>query len=502
MNVLIYLSCVGIGSPVGQHIDMAIEEIKKGNKVFILNCDKTVGLCIDNYGLNHWYCIMCQKLQSQEMKRLLPKGIEQHWIGEYTKKVDTNKIPTFEYQTAKELRSLKYDGIDIGLATMSTYISLTRNLNPKITEESKKYFDALIHEQILMNEALKLIRDDFDFNLVIFQNARGAQVKAFYNFCKNYRINFWCTEEFARERNYVNNFFNSTAHDIGAYTKKYQECWEFAPETKDEREKIGRMFYENRRNARFAGDKNIYVKKQVNGLLPKDWNSSKENIVIFNSSEDEYAAVSKEYDDEAFFESQLVGIRTIIEKYRDDRSKHFTLRIHPNLKNIPYKYHNDLFKLDYPNLTVIPGSDPVSSYSLMDAADKIIVFGSTMGIESVYWGKPVICLAGAFYRDLNVVYKPQTMAELWHLIEDKELPCLYNEKILWFGYFYMSNNHERTKYVDIDIKKIKFLGKTLSCYKYQKVLGSNFLYALLMKVMTRFKLSYPAKFRTISSEEA
>ena len=34
-----------------------------------------------------------------------------------------------------------------------------------------------------------------------------------------------------------------------------------------------------------------------------------ENIVIFNSSEDEFSAVSKEFDDGAFFPSQIEGIK-------------------------------------------------------------------------------------------------------------------------------------------------------------------------------------------------
>lgn len=34
--------------------------------------------------------------------------------------------------------------------------------------------------------------------------------------------------------------------------------------------------------------------------MPEGWKDDVENIVIFNSSEDEFAAVSKEFDDAAF----------------------------------------------------------------------------------------------------------------------------------------------------------------------------------------------------------
>ena len=95
--------------------------------------------------------------------------------------------------------------------------------------------------------------------------------------------------------------------------------------------------------------------------------------------------MSKEFDDGAFFPSQIEGIKSIVEHYKHDKTKHFTLRVHPNLKKVSYKYHLDLYNLNYSNLTVVRSNSPISTYALMDAASKIIVFGSTTGIESVYW---------------------------------------------------------------------------------------------------------------------
>ena len=237
--------------------------------------------------------------------------------------------------------------------------------------------------------------------------------------------------------------------------------------------------------------------------MPEEWKNDVENIVIFNSSEDEFSAVSKEFDDGAFFPSQIEGIKSIVEHYKHDKTKHFTLRVHPNLKKVSYKYHLDLYNLNYSNLTVVRSNSPISTYALMDAASKIIVFGSTTGIESVYWKKPVICLAAAYYKPMNITYNPKTMEELWKYIDTPELACLYSDDVLKYGYYYMSSNHEKTKYIKTDRVRLNFCSHTLQCYNYQKLFGSNFLYALLIQGFYRWlRNKFPAKFKSLSLKEA
>lgn len=503
MKVLIYLAGAKIGPSVGIHLEEAIKQVQKGNEVFILNCDKSIGGCMENPGWNPLYCNLCIHFQKQDMRSYMPKGVEQHWISEYVKQIDEKDIPKFEYTTTKELRNLTFHCVEIGLGVMSTYISLTRNLNPKIDNASRPYFNALIREQVITALVFEKLQKEHHFGLVVFQNGRGAQFKSLLNLCQSMKIDFLCTEYLALGSGqvFLCNFFNDIPHSIEANNTKYEECWESTTADSVTREKIARSFYENRRNAVFAGD-TIYVKDQVKGEMPVDWTEDVENIVIFNSSEDEFAAISREFDNASFYPSQIDGIRAIVEHYEGDTTKHFTLRVHPNLKNISYKYHQELYQLNYPNLTVIPADSIISTYALMDAANKVIVFGSTAGIESVYWRKPVICLAAAYYNHMNITYLPHSEDDLWKYIDTLKLPCLYNNGVLKYGYFYMSDNHEKAQYMSIDKVRRKFLGRTLLCFKFQKFLGFNFLYALLMGIFYKFILmKFPAKFNQLPKAE-
>lgn len=502
MKILIYNADVVFNSSDGRHLDIAIEEIKKGNEIFVLHCDKSLGICVANAGCNALFCKLCRFCQKEDMRYLKGLPYEEHNIEEYVSMIDTTRLPIFDYHTADELRALEYKNIEIGIGALSSYITLTRNLNPMIDSESKPYFDDILRSEIITTEVLEILQNMHNFDMMVFQNGRGAQFKPFLNFCQNRNIPFICTEWIKRdEQYYINHFWCDSAHSYKAYAEKYEKFWNESKDTAEEREKIARSFFENRRYGKFAGDK-IYTKKQKQGLLPKDWNNNIENIVIFNSSQDEYAAISKEFDREALFMSQLSGIKRIVEHYKDDKSKHFTLRIHPNLIGIPYSYHQSLYELSYTNLSIIPADSNVSSYSLMDAADKVIVFGSTMGIESAYWGKPVINLAGIVYKSFNVVHMPETEEQLWNMIDNKNLACLRNDKILQYGYFIMSLRHEKTKHINNDIYEAKFMGYDISCANYQKIFGSNYLYALVWKILTKLRYKYPAKYNVIYNKEA
>lgn len=492
MNVLVFMGDPGMYVTTGIHIDLILQEYAKGNKIFVLVCDHTNGMCVRNPQKNKLYCMGCTYQCKLNMKHYVPKDVEIHCMSEYIKHVDVSKLPKFSYNTSKELRELKYKGIDLGFGVMSSYISNTRNLYPKIDAESRKYFDTMLEKELVTLEVLEKLQAERQFGLVVFQNGRGAQLKPFLNFCQTRHIDFWCTEFVRRPsgKRYIDNYWCNIPHDIAYRTHNMVKTWENSSKTEEEKIRIAKSFFENRRNALYAGDK-IYAKEQQTGLMPQDWNSKVENIVIFNSSEDEFCAVSQEFDQESVFESQLNGIKTIVEHYKNDETKHFTLRVHPNLKNIPFKYHQGLYKLNYKNLTVIPGDSNISSYSLMEAADKVIVFGSTMGVESSYWGKPVICLAGTFYRDLQIVHKPKNEAELWTMLDNKALPCLKNDKILLYGFMVMNQEFPQTEYVDLDYKIYNIGNWEFGMPNFGKLFGSKVLYTIVGKAFEFLKKHTP-----------
>ena len=478
MRVLIYATSMK-GCQEGSALEEALYHLDKGDEVYYLHCGHTMRGCFDNPTFNKAICKECQFFLHKRTLHYLPKEcvhtVDEFYDEEVKREVEAFKAP----DDAEAVRALVYRGVDVGYGALSTYISLTRNLNPKMEGEVKRYFESMIKQEIALTLIGEKVVELFKPDLIVFHNGRFAQYKPFLNIARNSKIDFIATEtNLLRDgRASINNFFNTIPHDPNAYLERMEIAWNKCADTKN-REEIGRSFFENRRYGKYSGDK-IYVKNQTYGKLPEQWEDVKEHIVIFNSSEDEYAAIDKTVDALALFKNQLEGIKAIMSRYGKDDRKQFVLRIHPNLTGIPFDYHTDLYKLNYRNLIVVAPESDISSYALLDAADKVIVFGSTIGIESAYWHKPVICLAHSFYLKLDVAYNPKSQEELWKLIETNNLPDKYKEDVLKFGYFFMSNNRKGFKYVENGVNYYKLFSHDYGYPRYCKLAGSTYLYMLV-----------------------
>lgn len=480
-KVLIF--CAGDqGAQEGLQLEEAIEQYNQGNEVHFLYCDDVVGGCNNNPKFDHRRCVICKMRQRNNRKKYLPKGIITYSMKELATPdmLKKSKI-VFHYDSQEELRKIKFNGVEIGLGAISSYITFTRNLNPEINDESRKYFDKLLSSQVLMTLIIENLHHRINFDKIIVHNGRFAIFKPFLNIAQNNGIDYICTESFCDAKGNVSKdyYYNDIPHNIGPRYAKYLAAWEDAKIKGIDREAIGKSFFDRRRNAEGTGDK-IYTAGQDKDKFVSDWDDKKENIVIFNSSEDEFCAVSGDFESGKVFATQMDGIIAIVEHYKYDPSKHFYLRVHPNLIPVKYAYHIDLYKLKYPNLTVIPADSPVSSYALLDKADKVITFGSTMGIEATYAHKPSICIGASFYERLNVVYQPHSVEEIWKYIDDKSLKDLYSENVLIYGYYFMGiyNGiiYNKFKHIDARILSIKIFGKNRLVRAYEKIFGSNRLH--------------------------
>lgn len=473
--------------------EAALEQSKLGNEVFFLYCDGSLGICGDNRRCSSVKCKTCRFLFNRRRKKFLNSNIHQIPLSQFLSKDSQNELSniSFNYQNSEELKNIHYHDIDIGFGALSSYITWTRNLNPIISKDVRSFFDLLLASEIKLTMVLEEALSLYKIDLVVFHNGRYAYYKPAYRLAQLKGIPYICTETaFDLNRNVYREFVdNDIPHSVDFWTKKMNRYWDKDTNI-DKRNKLAESFFKNRRNAKFSGDK-IYIENQIAGKLPEGFDKEVENIAIFNSSEDEFGAIGEEVAKYALFKSQYDGIVAIAEKYKNDKTKHFYLRIHPNLNNVPFDYHVNLYKLDYPNLTVIPGTSDISSYSLMEAVDKVIVFGSTMGAESAYWKKPVICLSFAFYYNLGCVYTPKTVEETWKLIETKNLPLLDTNASLKFGYAILTPEKEHFHYVNMDGSNLMIRGKGKFYPSINKFLGSIKLSYIVSKAILHLFYSFP-----------
>lgn len=484
-KVLIYATATQ-GSQEASAYEEAINQVNDGNEVYFVHCDRTIAGCLtDNPGFHQGRCRICEILQRRRAKKFLPDSVKYITISMYLDKELSERIKQYQpqYNTVEEVKRTKYKEVSIGYGAMSTFISVSRNMNPILDDNNKALLDKLLKQQVVLTELLSKAIDEIKPELVIFHNGRLAQYKPVLCLAEINQIPFITTETLVDSaNNFQKNYFEcNIPHDVNANLIKYNDFW-----NKDVRsgEIIGRQYFENKRFGRYTGEI-VYTKQQKVGRLPDGWDESKKHIVIFNSSEDEFCAINKMVDEAALFSSQLEGITKIVEFYKKKNDVQLFLRIHPNLKNVKYSYHTKLYDIKSDNFIIIPPTSDVSSYSLMDAADLIIVFGSTMGIESAYWGKPVICLAYALYALLKVVYVPKSEEELYELLNRDNLPPLDNYNCLKYGNYYLSDQHEHFKHIVARKNDHYVLGHHFQTMSYLKLLGSDVLYYYFDKFLGR-----------------
>ena len=457
-TVFTQFECSTIAGYSGCMLEKAIKFYNEGHDVTLVYCDEKCGVgCWYNVDHNKKVCRHCQKYW-QLLFKSLPSAIKLVPLSDFAKFIRHDYV--FDYETTEDIRNLLYRDVQVGATAFSTYLSLTRNLYPLIDERFKLFFDKLLTIACEYTDMTIKILETFKTDHIGCFNSRLLFARAIVDLAKKYGIDYTSYDGAYTSIGQlaIASYPNSTPHDANMYNQIINDLWESPSISQEQKITIAENFYYKRKNSIFSGDK-LYVKDQQQGLLPSDWNPDIKNIVIFNSSEDEFACLGKEFLEGNLFSSQYEGIKYMVKKYRDCENIHIYLRIHPNLKDVKYAYQVKLHDLQYlaSNFTVIPGDSPVSSYALMDACDKVVVFGSTMGIEAVFWGKPVILLSYCLYKNLDICYIPTTQEELDRMILFDDLSPKNKLGALKCGFARMNDLYEQYKYYPVKSKKIRIL---------------------------------------------
>jgi len=480
-KILVY-----IGSHDNNSICDAIERLEAGDEVLVIRCDRSTGICRHNMYGAQWQCRYCEHVNNKLWRnRMLKLGATIKGLNDIITKEDRAAAGNyvFEYNDVDELKAVKYKDVEVGYGAFSTYVTLSRNVMPDFTPEFKKYIDFIIRKEIAVVEAIDREIIQFNPDWIYFHNGRFAEFKPILGLTQKYNIPFVSTEEIYREgRMLKDDFVNDVVHSVQLNYQKILDDWELGKESEEDKIAIAKKYFEDRANRKESGG-TVYTGHQEVGKLPEGFDESKEIITIFNSSEDEFCSVSSEFDNNMLFKNQFTALKTIFEHYKGDQTKHFYLRIHPNLRNVPYRAHTMLYDLHYDNVTIIPADSPIDSYVLLFHSDKIITFNSLMSLEGAYWGKPVITLIHHMWTLLGIVYSPNNIEEIWPLIDRKDLPPLRNDNIYKFPYRRVHSNapeENRMKFVNVDFH---FLGKRFHTeYAFYKFLGSYKLNVFIKKM--------------------
>ncbi len=466
-------------------LDYALDLLQdNSNYVLFLTCDGIIKRCDINYEGSILRCAECRLSKNLLTSRLNHKNFQHQVISKYLSESAIERIKShrFDLTSTETIKKANYRGINLGLGVLSSYMSLTRNLEPKLEGVLCSYMDSMLKSSALLSEAILEAVESFQPDIICLFNGRYGGVRPVFEIGINKKIK---TE--VLECTYGNDlgilrkvkFDNALPHDIDNSTIVIENNWQATSNSK-QGIKNAVQFFKRRKISETASDK-VYTGNQIKGLLPASWDASKRNFIIFNSSEDEFFCVGESFDKYKLFDNQINGIKFLVEQTADIQNVHLYLRIHPNLKNINYKYHRTLMECfnNYKHITVIKADSPISTYKLIDECEKVFVFGSTAGVEAAYWKKPVILMGGSFYMHLGVAYYPKSMSELNDLII-KTLPCKPRVGTLKYAAFLYGERGDRPKHMNFDRVPLMVANKTLFIPRCYELFGSMIPYFILL----------------------
>jgi len=427
---------IGVPTPIFEtELELIRKHEKSGDIVRVFQCTGNLGNCHWNQERKESQCAACRSRFRKGWSVLNPgRNVELKQFP--PKKFLPSDLPG-DFRSVEELKQYRYDGEGIGMGVASSLISIYRE-HRLDTRVHRKEVARELNTSVQVYETLKQEFEEFKPDRLYVFNGRISGHLPAVLLCKRIGINFF-TYEVAGTLNRYLLRENSTSHSIPAMREEMETLWAAGG---PEREKMAKAWFERKRAGVDQGTMMSFTKHQARGLLPEGYDPEKKNIAIFNSTLDEYTAVEG-WENPLYFPDETAGIRRILEAFESDKRYVFHLRAHPHMKNISRSRNSQLRDIGelasrFGNLRVIWPAESIDSYALIDACEKIITFGSTVGVEAAYWGKPSILAGRATYESFDCVYTPKTHEELVMLLE-KDLPPLPADSALKFGFRELSH---------------------------------------------------------------
>ena len=414
-----------------------------GDAVRVVKCGSKLPVC-------HAYktrkdlagCVRCVSRAHYALDRVgvLPKDA---FDIEPQPEADAFVIPDFADVDA--LKAFTVDGVNLGVGVASTVVSGLRDhrFDPRSHREAVELnVRSALHALYFFRRYL----DTHDVDLVYVFNGRFSEMRPLVELCRQRDVPFR-TFEGGHSEAHFQVYDDTLPHDVALNGRRIEEAWASAPDAA-EREALAERWYRNRRGGVKQDHYPVFVAGQERDTLPAGFDAAKRNIALFNSSEDEFAALGEVWVN-PFYSDQNDAIRDILARLGPETGVHFYLRVHPNLIGLDNAQMRGVAALDAPNLTVIPGESPIDTYALMDACDAVLTFGSTTGVEATFWGRPSVLYGRSYYESLGAVHKPDSLEELATTLLDPSLGPKPVEGALKFAYWFATRGEPVTTFADL-----------------------------------------------------
>ncbi len=430
MQVLIISPYRTVAPHFETELEIAQRHRDAGDTVTFASCLGELDACDFNPTADRKICTDCRLRREDGIKKVTPGCASLRLVPLSSGKKPYDIIPREALRDIESLKIWKVQNFDVGYACLSSLVSLTRNPAPDLREHRQQLQRFASAALQTWENTLKMLARRRPDRVYLF-NGRFSTTRAVLRACEASRVDCYIHER-GCDRNHFQLYRNHLPHDIGQMTGRMRGFWTSSAR-RPTREHDAALWFHGR-VARVEMDWRSFVKGQQRGTLPDDWNSNRHNIALFTSSEDEFVAIGDSWCDRLYPDQASAISRLARDLKRVRANAHLTIRIHPNLIGVDNESTRQLAGLTASNITVIPADRDTDSYQLMRMADTVATFGSSIGIEAVFWARPSVLLGPGFYQELRGVYRAKTHRDAVRLLANNLMPKT-NHDALIYGYW-------------------------------------------------------------------
>lgn len=460
MRVLMF-SAYFLTPVLERELEIIANHLESGDEVIAVRCSGQLASCLLNPMHRRSICRYCRAKFDVGYKRV---GLDSNCVRVLPAAEDGPhaEVPAV-FETIDDLQAYSHDGADLGMAVASTLIWRFDKNHRFDTVAAADAVRTELEMSIHVYESMLRVLPPLEVDRVYVFNGRHSTTRPVIRACEKLGVTYYTHERGGDFSRYILRE-NTIPHDLDAVAAEIPNVWEHGGK---DRGQIGEQFFLRRRR-RIERSWFSFTKRQEVGLLPDGFSPTTRNIAIFNSTLQE--AVGMPWFKNRIYRDELDGVDRILGQFKDEPHYRFYLRVHPNLaeefrrideqNNTQLRALGDL-RTRCPYLVVIPPLSPVDSYALMEACDVTVVFGSTMGAEATYWGRPsILAGAGAAYQSLDCCYKPSTHDELTSLLRADLRPKSKAEAVK-YGFYELRRGVEYRRFVHDGVLKGRYEGKRI-----------------------------------------
>jgi hypothetical protein len=317
----------------------------------------------------------------------------------------TRMISTCE--SIDDVRALSYrDFHDIGWSAISSVVTAAKNSRLEI-DRSRALLRDYCQAAIMVYEKTISLLEDTQASEVLVFNGRFATTRAALRAAQAMGVP-WRIHERGGDKSRFR-LSDHLPHDLDRVQEQIRAEW------RPGHAEAGHEFFRARR-ARMEQGWHSFTKGQEHGRLPAqmqegDW------VSFFTSSEDEMASIGDALTNRRF-PTQGAAIATLAAAVAQVPGLRLCVRVHPHLALKSSQEKRSWREFQLPGVLVLGPADPTDTYALIERSHVVATYGSSVGIEATYWGRPSLLFARSYYDRLGVATQAESLEQVQSFLRE------------------------------------------------------------------------------------